>query len=209
MTEKRLIRGIIDLDNVVSDWLGWYIEQIGIDPESEGLRTGKLTDMYPDIHVDTLEKLVADRRGYTDTIPVEYAPYSLRELLKVDNVRIFYLSAAVSSAENARRLWMEMHGVPLNHPQVEGLLHARTSDEEPGHEHEKIEWIEKHGAEYDFIVDDNLAFLDAAWTVGIEYRYSFFQYWNSEDVNHTTVYGWPDLLNNLISDFGLRLDLQK
>lgn len=206
MTGEKVIRGIIDLDNVVSDWLGWYIRQIDVIPTAEGLRTGAIKDMYPHIPVETLEKLIADHRGYADTIPVDYAAESLRELLKASNVRIFYLSAATSGAENARRIWMEMHEIPIDHPQVEGLLHTRTS-EDIGHEQEKVEWIEDHGSEYDFIVDDQLVFLDAAWTAGIEHRYAFFHLWNSEDVNHIPVYGWTDLLDRLNTDFNLGLDL--
>jgi hypothetical protein len=205
MAQNNLIRGIIDLDNVVSDWMTWYIEQIGSMPALTGLRTGKLTDMYPDIPVEELEKLVADRRGYQDTLPVENAPKSLRELLRYPNVRILYLSAAFLHAEDARRLWMEINNIPLDHPQVEGLLHLSTPEKPVGED--KVRWIEENGSKYDFILDDALHYLDAAWIAGIEYRYAFFQPWNSEDENHQIVFGWKDFLEKLRIDFpSLNLD---
>ncbi|HEC65279.1 MAG TPA: hypothetical protein ENI23_08295 [bacterium] len=208
MTQKNgIVRGIIDLDNVVSDWLDWYINQIGMMPTMNGLQTGQLTDMYPDVPVEELEKLVADRRGYSKARPVKGAVNSLRELLGVPGIELSYVSAAIVEAEEDRRNWMRKHDISTDsHPQVALLLHVGTM-EEPGHGEEKKAWIEEHGADYDFIIDDQLKYLDAAWTVGIEYRYAFFQLWNAEDENHTTVFGWEDFLDKLKEDFpSLSLD---
>ena len=205
MGKEQLIRGIIDLDDVVSDWMSWYVDQMGIMPNLKGLRTGQLTDMYPDVPVEELEKLVADRRGYQDTLPIENAPESLRELLRCPNVHILYLSAAFLHAEDARRLWMEINNIPLDHPQVEGLMHLSIPEKPVGED--KVQWIEENGSEYDFIIDDHLKYLDAAWIAGIEHRYAFFQPWNAEDENHQIVFGWEDFLEKLRIDFpSLNLD---
>lgn len=208
MTQKKMIRGIFDLDDVVSDWSAWYTEQIGSMPSLEGLRSGRLRDRWPDIPVEQLEKLVADRKGYIESSPMKDAVESLRELLGVPEIEISYVSAAIQEAEEDRRNWMRKHDISTDsHPQVALLLHVGTM-EEPGYGEEKKIWIEEYGAEYDFIIDDQIKYLDAAWTVGIEHRYAFFQLWNADDQNHTPVYGWKDFLRRLKEDFpSLSLDL--
>lgn len=207
MQKNGIVRGIIDFDDVVSDWSGWYTEQIGMMPSIRGLRSGRLQDRWPDVPVEQLEKLVADRRGYSEALPVKGAVTSLRELLGVPGIELSYVSAAIAEAEEDRRNWMRKHDISTDsHPQVALVLHVGTM-EEPGYGEEKKEWIEEHGPGYDFIIDDQLKYLDAAWTIGIEHRYAFFQLWNAEDENHTTVFGWKDFLERLKEDFpSLNLD---
>ncbi len=68
-----MIRGIVDLDNVVSEWFLWVMEQRDEVPKFSGLRSGRLEEMW-DLTEEQVDEIVQDLRGYTevDVVPGAY-----------------------------------------------------------------------------------------------------------------------------------------
>ena len=104
--EERSMKGIIDLDNVVSNWAGWVFSQQEEVPKAVGLRSGKLEEMWPDLTDEMVDKIVQDVRGYIDAEPIPGAFESLWNLVEGEEISLLYLSAAPLDAVDARRLWL-------------------------------------------------------------------------------------------------------
>ena len=187
------MKGIIDLDNVVSDWAGWVFSQQTEIPKANGLRSGRLKDMWPTITDDDVIRIVSDVRGYGDPNPIPGAHDGLWTLADAPDVELFYLSAAPTDALDARIRWLKRYGFPYaKEDSILGLLHLDNSEN-------KISWIMEHGKEYGFIIDDMLSHLDAALLAGIPLRMVFAQSWNEEDENHTRVYSWAEAVTRVRS----------
>ena len=157
------IKGLVDLDNVVSNWRDWVFEQMKEDPTPEGLLAGNLRKMWPEMTEEEETEIVADLRGYTEAQEIPGA-WRVRVLTQGLKVEVFYLSAAPVDAQEGRREWLKRNNLPTpGDLGVLELLHVGSGDA-------KVDWIMEHGSDYDFIVDDSLHYLDAAWNAGIPLR---------------------------------------
>jgi hypothetical protein len=192
--EEMAVKGIVDLDNVVNDWMGWVMSQQTEVPKTAGLRSGKLEEMWPDLDDEGVDRIVEDVRGYIDSDLVPGAYDGLWSLLNTTGLKLMYVSAAPVDVEDARRVWFRKHGLPLEHENVLGLIHVGGSTE-------KTNWIMEYGCAYSFILDDSLSYLDAALLAEIPFRMAFNHPWNEFDENHDRVYSWAQVLPKLLSEF--------
>jgi len=189
MSEKpETYHGLIDLDNVVSDWAGWVFRQQGEIPKSAGLMSGRLQDMWPVLTEADVTRIVEDVRGYSDVLLVPTAYSGLWDLLRQPNVSFLYLSAAPFTALDARRDWLQRQHLPT--PEMEGVLGIKHLD----HMENKTSWIMEHGCAFDFIVDDHLIYLDAALFSGIPLRMVYDKTWNQgRGEEHLRVRSWFEI----------------
>ncbi len=190
-----MVKGLIDLDNVVSAWIPWVLSQQTEIPKAEGLRSGSLQDMWPDLTDEGVDRLVQDIRGYTTVDMVSGASEGLWKLVYDPDIDFIYLSAAPESAVEGRRLWLIKHGLPISTGNgVLSLIHLGSSEE-------KVNWIMDHGCDYDFILDDGLAYLDAALMASIPLRLVFNCLWNEDDGNHERVFSWQEAVEKIQTFF--------
>jgi len=181
-------KGIVDLDNVVSEWLDWVMSQQKSVPKLTGLRSGRLDEMW-DLTEKEVIDLVDDLRGYTDAEVVPGAYEGLWRLYHHPDVDFIYLSAAPKHALQGRVEWLERHGLPWS-----SLTHLGKSGA-------KINWLMDHGSDYDFIIDDSLDHLDAALFAGIPLRMAFHRPWNQQEngENHIRVDSWRQAIGLILS----------
>ncbi len=179
-----MIRGIIDLDNTVSEWFAWVMEQQVEIPKMAGLRSGRLVEMW-DITPERIDEIVQDLRGYTEVDVVPGAATGLWRLWHNPEVEFIYVSAAPKAIAKGREYWLWKNSLPAPLP----MLHLGTSAN-------KVDWIHEHGEEYDFILDDSLDHLDAALFAGIELRMAYHRPWNQQEVgNHVRVHNWMKVVS--------------
>ena len=188
------MKGIIDLDNVVSNWAGWVFSQQEEVPKTAGLRSGKLEEMWPDLTDEMVDEIVQDVRGYIDAEPMPGALDGLWDLVSGEDIEILYLSAAPLEAFDARALWLRKHGFPYREDEgVIDLIHIGDSAS-------KVDWIMVYGEEYDFIIDDSLSHLDAALIANIPLRLTYNCPWNEGDENHDRAYSWAEAVRKIRAD---------
>jgi 5'(3')-deoxyribonucleotidase len=195
MSDKTVIRGLIDLDNVVSNWLGWVMLQVNKIPKAEGLISGRLEEMWPELTEEEVHQLVYDPRGYTEPEMIFGADTVLWRMARDPRIQIMYLSAAPDGESfKGRKDWMSRIGFPMSKENgVLDLIHVNGSEN-------KVQWIMNQGEGYSFIVDDHLSYLDAALLSGIKHRYVFDNLWNRNDGNHQRVRSWQELWTRLKVD---------
>jgi 5'(3')-deoxyribonucleotidase len=186
-----MVKGLIDLDNVVSDWISWVMSKQTEIPKMEGLRSGKLQDMWPGLTDEDVDRIVQDIRGYTKAELISGASNGLWALAYEPDIDFIYLSAAPKSAVDGRRQWMLEQGLPIS--EMNGVLHLLHLDDSKG----KVDWIMDHGCEYDFILDDGLAYLDAALMADIPLRIAYDHPWNKDDGNHERVFSWLEAVEKI------------
>ena len=181
-----MLRGIIDLDNVVSEWFLWVMEQQDEVPKLAGLRSGRLSEMW-DLTREQVDEIVQDLRGYTEVDVVPGAYLGVWNLWRNPRVEFLYVSAAPEHAVEGRYQWLQENYLPT--PQPGQLIHLGTSAE-------KVDWIHEYGEQYDFIVDDALSHLDAALFAGIDLRMAYHRPWNQQDEdNHIRVHTWKEVIS--------------
>jgi len=187
-----MVKGLIDLDNVVSDWFSWVLSRQTEAPKTEGLRSGKLQDMWPDLTDEDVDRIVQDIRGYTKVELISGASNGLWTLAYDPDITFMYLSAAPKSTTEGRRQWMLEQGLPISEMNgILRLIHLDTSEE-------KVDWIMDHGCAYDFILDDGLACLDAALMANIPLRLMYNISWNeTENGNHERIFGWQEAVEKI------------
>ena len=187
-----MVKGLIDLDNVVSNWISWVISKQSEAPERKGLRSGKLQDMWPDLTDEEVDQIVQDIRGYTKAEPISGASDGLWNLAYAPEIEFIYLSAAPESAVEGRYQWLIKQGLPISEENgvLRLLLHL---DDSKG----KVDWIMDHGCGYDFILDDGLAYLDAALMANIPLRIAYDYPWNKDDGNHERVFSWQEAVEKI------------
>ncbi len=174
-----MLQGIIDLDNTVSEWFLWVMEQQSEVPKFSGLRSGRLSEMW-DLTPEQVTDIVQDLRGYTEADVVPGAFMGLWKLWYDPQVEFIYVSAAPKAAVEGRQQWLRENSLPIPSP----LIHLGTSAE-------KVDWLYTHGEKFDFILDDGLGHLDAALFAGIDLRMAFRRPWNRQDKdNHIRVHTW-------------------
>jgi hypothetical protein len=180
-----MIQGIIDLDNVVSEWLFWVMEQQSEVPKLAGLRSGRLDEMW-DLTDQQVDDIVQDLRGYTEADVVPGAYEGLWTLWHDPRVDFIYVSASPKAATAGRHQWFQRNYLPIDEHRLIQL----------GNGADKEDWIHDHGETYDFILDDFLAPLDAALLAGIELRMAFHRPWNvQEEENHQRVHNWKQVVD--------------
>ncbi len=180
-----MIKGIIDLDNVVSEWLAWVMKQQSVVPKLAGLRSGRLDEMW-DLTDQQVDDLVQDLRGYTEADVVPGAYEGLWKLWHDPQVDFTYVSASPKAARAGRYQWFQRNYLPIDEHR---LIHL-------GNSASKVDWIHDHSEAYDFILDDFLAPLDAALLAGIELRMAFHRPWNEqENGNHVRVHNWKQVVD--------------
>lgn len=184
------MRGIVDIDNVVSDWVGWVIrcQSEKEPPQQKGVNSGLLEEMWPDAD---WKKIVADPKGYSEAFPIPGARDCLWQLSIDPDIRFDYISAAPEETEDIRRGWFESNMMPIT--RGTSLIHLGGSEN-------KIAYINEFGGEhYDFIIDDHLYYLDAALFAGIPLRLVYNYKWNQDDGdNHIRIYNWKDALSKIL-----------
>lgn len=180
-----IIKGIIDLDNVVSEWLAWVMKQQSEVPKLAGLRSGRLEEMW-DLTDQQVDDIVQDLRGYTEADVVPGAYEGLWTLWHDPRVDFIYVSASPKAAKAGRYQWFQRNYLPIDEHRL--ILLGNGADKE--------DWIHNHSESYGFILDDFLAPLDAALLAGIETRMLFNRPWNSEDdENHIRVHSWAEIVS--------------
>jgi len=185
------MKGIIDLDNVVSDWAGWVFSQQKEIPKTAGLRSGRLQDMWPGLTDKDVDCLVCDVRGYSDARPVPGALDVLWRLVEDPEIKLLYLSAAPINTIRVRRTWLRKHGFPYTQKHgIIDLIHTGSSTV-------KVNWIVNHGCGFDFIIDDSLSHLDAALISNVSLRIAFDRPWNAGDKKHDRAYSWYQILSKI------------
>ncbi len=179
-------RGLIDIDNVVSEWLRWVMEQQDEIPKLAGLRSGRLSEMW-DLTEEEVDQIVQDIRGYTEVALVPGALNGLWLFYMDPTIEFTYLSAAPVEARSGRYQWMQEQSLP--DVGIDQVIHVGTSEEKTAH-------ILELGEDYDFIIDDFLSALDTGLLAGIETRIIFDRPWNSEDEeNHIRVQSWAEIVS--------------
>ena len=186
-----MVKGLIDLDNVVSDWISWVLSEQTEAPKAEGLRSGRLQDMWSELTDEDVDRIVQDIRGYTKAELVPGASKGLWSLAYNPDIDFIYLSAAPKSAIEGRRQWLIKQGLPIS--EENGILQLLHLDDSKG----KVDWIMDHGCGYDFILDDGLAYLDAALMANIPLRMAYDHPWNKDDGNHDRVFSWEEAVEKI------------
>ncbi len=180
-----MIRGIIDLDNTVSEWFAWVMEQQGEIPKLAGLRSGRLEEMWDNLTPKRIDEIVQDLRGYTEVSVVPGAYAGLWRLWHDPQVEFIYVSAAPKAIAEGRESWLRRNSLPTPLP----MIHLDGSAN-------KVDWIHEHGEGYDFILDDGLDYLDAALFAGIELRMAYHRPWNQQEQgNHVRVHNWTKVVS--------------
>ena len=187
-----MVKGLIDLDNVVSNWIFWVMSRHTEMPTMKGLRSGKLQDMWPDLTDEDVDRIVQDIRGYTKAELIPGASKGLWALAYDSDIEFIYLSAAPKSAVEGRYQWLLKHGLPISEENgILRLLHCDNSEE-------KVDWIMQNGCAYDFILDDGLVYLDAALMANIPLRIAYNCPWNElDDGNHDRVFNWQEAVEKI------------
>jgi hypothetical protein len=186
-----MVKGLIDLDNVVSAWISWVMSKQTEAPERKGLQSGKLQDMWPDLTDEDVDRIVQDIRGYTKAELISGASKGLWTLAYNPDIEFIYLSAAPEDAVDGRRQWMLEQGLPIS--EMNGILQLIHLDTSEG----KVDWIMDRGCAYDFILDDGLAYLDAALMASIPLRMAYDYPWNTDDGNHDRVFNWQEAVEKI------------
>jgi hypothetical protein len=181
-------KGIVDLDNCVSDWVGWVAKTHGmpvVDP-----------DAYSVEEMFGMSKKEAARFV---SLPGGYGSDSLRKIphasavLNAINKTYFisYLSAAPKEFLDRRMLWMIQEGYPLG---------RNASIRHTGDQEEKIERILEKDSDASFIVDDVPVYLHAAYVAGVPLRFLYTQPHNRRYINtyvdgfdFIRVFGWHEI----------------
>lgn len=183
-------RGLIDIDNTLSDWVGWIGDKLGKKPLNPF--AARVEDMYG-VSEEEATKLVNDPGGYSSKRlrAIPNASQVLSELCLEHGYGLDYVSAAPVEWYENRRTWMIRNGFPLPETGFPGntLTHLGSFEK-------KIDWILENGRGYVFAIDDQVKYLDSCRTVGITIRFLLSALHNihDQDAPHLRIKSWHEVL---------------